>query len=70
MKQYMRIFRKETEDRTRYWVSVSADKTDKKGNATGEYVSANLTAYLSEDAAERLMRSASRPRTMTFAPRG
>ena len=53
MKQYMRIFRKETEDRTRYWVSVSADRTDRKGNATGEYVSANMTAYLSEDAAER-----------------
>lgn len=52
MKQYMTVFRKETEDRTRFWVSVSTETVDKKGRRTGEYINANIPAYMSNEAYE------------------
>lgn len=50
--EYISIFGKrgKEDDYTRYWVSVSTEKTDKKGKGTGEYTRASIPARLSRDA--------------------
>ena len=49
--QYLRIFGKKGEDFTRYWASVSTEKT-KDGKGTGKYMRANISVRLSKDAEE------------------
>lgn len=50
----MRLFTKDEGDYTRYWASVSTEKTDKKGKGTGEYARANIPVRLSAAAAEEI----------------
>lgn len=48
------LFKKKTDEYTRYWASVSTEKTNKKGKGTGEYIRASLPVRLSNKAAESL----------------
>lgn len=49
--KYARIFGKEQDDFTRYWLSLSTEKLDAKGRRTGEYLNATMPVRLSKDAA-------------------
>lgn len=46
------LFSKTEDERARYWISVSTEKTDKNGKGTGDYMSASITVRLSKKAAE------------------
>ena len=52
--QYMRIFRKKSDDGEfyRYWAGISTEKVDKDGKGTGNYARANIPIRLSTKAAE------------------
>lgn len=50
--RYCHIFKKEGEEYDRYWLSISTERLDKKGEGTGEYVRTSIGVRLSKDAAE------------------
>lgn len=52
MQKYARIFGKKEEEWTRYWLSVSTEKLNKKGKGTGEYMNANIPVRMTEECAD------------------
>ena len=61
--QYMRIFREKGKDFNRYWASISTEKTDKDGKATGKYARANIPVRLSKDAEEVFKKNKEKSKT-------